>query len=73
MTEIPVTKKTDIGFLLLTTSGHADDLTILQWRDGKSLAWDVTVPWPLAQLYVSRYTMPGVAAADLAAARKSDE
>ena len=54
------------------TSDHSDKLTLLPWREGKPLAWDVTVICPLAQSYATKYPTPG-AAAELAASRKSDK
>jgi hypothetical protein len=45
---------------------------LLPWREGKPLAWDVTVICPLAHSYVSKYATSG-AAAELAATRKSDK
>jgi hypothetical protein len=48
-----------------------DDLTLLQWKKGKPLAWDVTVICPLAVSYVSGYFTGAHAA--LATSRKCEK
>lgn len=68
--DIPITKEPN--GLSLADNKRPDGLTLLPWREGKPLAWDVTVICPLADSYISRYTNSG-AAADLAATRKSDK
>jgi len=68
--DIPVTKEPN--GLSIADNKRPDGLTLLPWREGKPLAWDVTVICPLAQSYVSRYLNPG-AAAELAATRKSEK
>ena len=68
--DLPVTKE-PTG-LSIKDNKRPDGLTFLPWREGKPLAWDVTVICPLAQSYVSKYSSPG-AAGELAAARKLDK
>jgi hypothetical protein len=68
--DIPVSKE-PTG-LSIKDNKRPDGLTLLPWREGKPLAWDVTVICPLAQSYVTKYPTPG-AAAELAASRKSDK
>jgi hypothetical protein len=68
--DIPVTKEPN--GLSIVDNRRPDGLTLLPWRKGKPLTWDVTVICPLAQSYVNKYTTPG-AAAELAATRKTDK
>jgi hypothetical protein len=68
--DIPVTKEPN--GLSIADNKRPDGLTLLPWREGKPLAWDVTVICPLAQSYISGYSIPG-AAAELAATRKLDK
>ena len=67
--DIPVTKEP--SGLSLADNKRPDGLTLLPWRGGKPLTWDVTVVCPLADSYVSGYT--SAAAAELAASRKLDK
>jgi hypothetical protein len=68
--DFPVTKEPN--GLSIADNKRPDGLTLLPWREGKPLAWDVTVICPLAHSYVSKYATSG-AAAELAATRKSDK
>lgn len=47
-----------------------DGLTQYPWKNGRCMAWDVTVVDTLAQSYLSRTTLRAGAAADMAAERK---
>ena len=48
-----------------------DVLTLIPWRRGKSLTWDVTVAHTLADSYVSVTARSGGAAAEQAAGRNT--
>ena len=48
-----------------------DGMTLVPWRFGKPLTWDVTVAHTLAESYVSGTSRSAGAAAELAASRKS--
>jgi len=68
--DIPITKEPTA--LSIKDNKRPDGLTRLPWREGKPMAWDVTVICPLAQSHVTKYSTPG-AVAELAASRKSDK
>jgi hypothetical protein len=63
---MPVTKEPN--GLLISDNKTPNGLTLLPWRTGKPIAWDVTAICPLAMLNVSGYTSG--AAAELAACEK---
>ena len=67
---IPVTKEPTA--LSIGDNKRPDGLTLLPWREGKPLTWDVTDVTDLAQSYVTKYSTPG-AAVELATSRKSDK
>ena len=50
-----------------------DGLTLIPWRGGRPLTWDVTVIHPLADSYVATSSREAGAAAELAAERKSSK
>ena len=50
-----------------------DGLTLIPWRGGKCMAWDVTVTDTLAKSYLNRTTLSAGGAAELAATKKSDK
>jgi len=53
-----------------TASGPPDGLTMLPWKEGKPLSWDVTAICPLADSYVDASARNAGSAAELAADRK---
>jgi len=71
--------KTDIAALkepsgLLRTDGkRPDGVTLLPWKQGKCVAWDVTVSDTLAQSYVHETSQTPGAAAEAAAERKTNK
>jgi len=48
-----------------------DGLTMVPWREGKPLTWDVTVVCPLAESYISDSATNAGSAAEAAATRKA--
>ena len=48
-----------------------DGLTMVPWREGKPLTWDVTVVCPLAESYIGDSATNAGSAADAAATRKA--
>ena len=52
---------------------HPDKLTLIPWRSGKSLCWDVTEICPLAESYINGAPCEAGAAAEVAASRKEDK
>jgi len=50
-----------------------DGLTLIPWRGGKCVAWDVTVTDTLAKSFLHATTLSAGGAAELAATRKSDK
>jgi len=67
----PVTKE-PVG-MFRTDGKRPDGLTLVPWRGGKSLCWDVTVTCPLAESYVNAAAREAGAAAELAASRKEEK
>jgi hypothetical protein len=59
--------------LLRADGKRPDGCTLLPWRSGKCLAWDVTAPDTLARSYLSLTGTSAGAAAAQAAQRKSDK
>jgi len=47
-----------------------DGLTLIRWRVGRSLIWDVTVSCTTADSYLEAYSREAGAAAELAASNK---
>jgi len=68
---VPV-KKEPSG-LLFNDSKRPDGLTLIPWRAGKPLAWDVTVAHTLAESYIRASSSAAGAAANMAAARKESK
>jgi hypothetical protein len=68
---VPV-KKEPSG-LLFNDSKRPDGLTLIPWRAGKPLAWDVTVAHSLAESYIRASSSAAGAAANMAAARKESK
>ena len=50
-----------------------DGLTIVPWKEGKPLTWDVTVVCTTAESYVEESAKDAGSAGELAAIRKSDK
>lgn len=50
-----------------------DGLTLLPWQSGKSLVWDVTVVFPLADSYVASAAREAISVAELVASKKLDK
>jgi len=50
-----------------------DWLTLVPWQRGRSLVWDVTVVWPLADSYVASAAREARSVAELAATEKEDK
>ena len=48
-----------------------DGLTVVPWREGKPLTWDITVVCPLAESYTSDSATKAGSAAEAAATRKA--
>jgi len=48
-----------------------DGLTMVPWREGKPLTWDVTVVCPLAEWYIDDSATNAGSAAEAAATRKA--
>lgn len=65
---VPVRKEP--SGLLANDSRRPDGLTLIPWRAGKPLAWDVTVTATLADSYIRASTNAAGAAAEMAATRK---
>jgi hypothetical protein len=59
--------------LTRTDGKRPDGVTLIPWKQGKSLAWDVTVINTLADSYVSQSSASAGAAAELAASRKIEK
>jgi len=68
---VPV-KKEPSG-LLLNDSKRPDGLTLIPWRAGKPLAWDVTVAATHADSYIRASSSAAGAAAEMAATRKMNK
>ena len=56
--------------LLRDDGKRPDGLTLIPWRGGRPLTWDVTVIHPLADSYVATSSREAGASAELAAERK---
>ena len=54
-----------------TDGKRPDGLTMVPWREGKPLTWDVTVVCPLAESYISDSATNAGSAAEAAATRKA--
>lgn len=68
---VPATKE-PVG-LLRSDGKRPDGLSLIPWREGKPVTWDVTVINSLADSYVSTNSLEPGAVAELAAARKRDK
>ena len=68
---VPVTKE-PVG-LFRTDGKRPDGLILMPWQSGKSLCWDVTVTYPLANSYVTRAAQEAGAVVELAASRKLEK
>ena len=68
---VPVLKE-PLG-LSRTDGKRPDGLTLVPWSRGKALTWDVTVATTLADSYVASSSRSAGAAAEKAAARKTDK
>ncbi|ESO03923.1 hypothetical protein HELRODRAFT_172952 [Helobdella robusta] len=58
-----------IALFISILTGRQDGFTLIPWRAGRCLAWDVTVPGTLAERYVNLTSKE----CGLAAARAADE
>ena len=65
---IPVTKEP--SGLFRSDGKRPDGLSLIPWLNGKSLCWDVTVIYPLAESYVNEAAREAGTAAEIAASRK---
>ena len=68
---VPVLKE-PLG-LSRTDGKHPDGLTLVPWSRGKALTWDVTVATTLADAYIASSSRSAGAAAEKAAARKTNK
>jgi len=68
---LPVTKEPH--GLTRSDGKRPDDLTMVPWKEGKPLTWDVTVVCSLADSYVDASARDAGSAAELAALRKIDK
>ena len=59
--------------LLRTNGKRPDGVTLLPWKQGKCVTWDVTVSDTLAQSYVHETSQTPGAAAEAAAERKTNK
>jgi len=59
--------------LLRTDGKRPDGVTLLPWKQGKCVTWDVTVSDTLAQSYVHETSQTPGAAAEAAAERKTNK
>jgi len=65
---LPVTKESHGS-----TRKRPDGLTMVPWKEGKPLIWEVTVVCPLAESYVDASARDAGLAAELAALRKVEK
>jgi len=70
--DLPVTKKLPHG-LTRSDGKRPDGLTMVPWKEGKPLTWNVTVVCPTAESYIEASASDAVSAAELAVIRKSDK
>jgi len=56
---------------LFRADERPDGLTMVPWREGKSLTWDVNVVCPLAESYIGDSATNAGSAAEAAATRKA--
>jgi len=68
---LPVTKEPH--GLTRSDGKRPDGLTMVPWKEGKPLTWDVTVVCPVADSYVDASARDAGSAAELAAVRKVDK
>jgi len=69
---IPVAKEPQgLSTLSRADGKRPDGLTIVPWREGKPLTWDVTVVCPLAESYIGDSATNAGSAAEAAATRKA--
>jgi len=68
--DIPALKET--SGLLRTDGKRPDGFTLLSWKLGKGVTWDVTVSDTLAHSYVHETSQTPGAAAEAAAERKTN-
>jgi len=66
--DIPAAKEP--AGLVRTDGKRPDGLTLIPWREGRCLSWDVTIVDTLAISYVTQCASSAGAAAEAAAARK---
>ena len=66
--QVPVAKETT--GLVKGSVQRLDGITLIPWKDGKPVAWDVTVATPLASSYVDGAARNAGFAAELASSRK---
>jgi len=66
--DIPAAKEP--ARLVRTYGKRPDGLTLIPWREGCCLSWDITIVDTLASLYVTQCASSAGAAAEAAAARK---
>ena len=59
--------------LIRTDGKRPDGLTLYPWRDGRNLAWDVTVIDTFAASYITSSAVRAGGAAEIAARRKTDK
>jgi len=60
--------------LLRSDNGRPDGLTLIQWRDGRCVSWDVTVTDTVASnSYLGMSSACAASAAEAAAKREEDE
>ena len=62
---------TEISATTIIICKRPDGLTMVPWREGKPLTWDVTVVCPLAESYIGDSATNAGSAAEAAATRKA--
>ena len=65
---VPVTKEP--SGICLSNSKRPDGLTLVPWKGGKALAWDVPIATTLADSYLEAFSTLAGSASESAAARK---
>ena len=66
---IPVSK--ELQGLSRSDGKQPDGLSVIPWQAGKPLTWDITVVYPLADLYVASAAREAGSVSELAATQKS--
>jgi hypothetical protein len=69
--EVPVTKK-PIGFVP-ADGKRPDDLTSAPWREGRSVTWNTTITYTVADSYLAATSITAGAAAEAAAERMTSK